>query len=34
MSATKILVGLYFAQMILGLATGFALPWLRCWGLI
>ena len=34
MSAIKILVCLYFAQMFLGLATGLTLPWLRYWGLI
>ena len=28
----KILVGLYYAQMFLGLAAGFTLPWLRYWG--
>jgi hypothetical protein len=34
MRTIKILAGLYFAQMFLGLATGFTLPWLRYWGLI
>jgi hypothetical protein len=33
-SVTKILLGLYFFQMLLGLATGFAVPWLHYWGFI
>ena len=32
MRATKFLLGLYYAQMFLGIATGFTLPWLRYWG--
>ena len=34
MRAIKILVGLYFVQMLLGLAAGFSLPLLRYWGII